>query len=132
VDRCPRDEPDRRTLTLDELLAFFVAAWQTATEVLPAVLHPSPWDNVWTQPPKVELRLSAEQPRRSGGLLLPDLIDFSPFGNAPDQDAPVMSCTITAPPRLPEETRREWTGRALVNMGLAAGYLDAFAGTLDS
>ncbi|WP_459712010.1 hypothetical protein [Actinophytocola sp. KF-1] len=125
----------RRTaapLTVGELIEFFVAAWHTATDVLPTVLDPSPWGNHWTQPPKVELRLSAERSRQFGRLLLPDLIDFTPFGTAPDQDVQTMSCTITAAPRRSPEDRRAQTSRALMNMGLAAGYLDAFSSALDS
>ena len=114
-------------LSLEELTEFLSVAWQTATEVLPAIITPDPRGGRWAGPPTVELRLSAEQKHDVPGPppLLTDLVDFAAFGERVDAQLTSMAVTITAPPQLPRELRRALTRQAFVYMGQAFGFTDA-------
>jgi hypothetical protein len=106
-------------LSLDEVVEFFVAAWQTATEELPALLVPDPYNRPWTAPPTVELRMTAEQqhePARRAPRL-PDLIEFAELDELSNDHLAEMAVTVTAPPRLTDSERRNLTEQAMTYMG---------------
>jgi hypothetical protein len=114
-------------LSLDEVVEFFVVAWTTATEVLPTLLSPEPYGELWIAPPTVELRLTTEhQPGVAGTTpQLPDFVDFTAFGDRIDDHLTEMAVTITAPPQMNPTARRDLTRRAVVRMGEEFGFLDA-------
>jgi hypothetical protein len=68
----------RVRLSLDEVFEFFIVAWQTATEDLPALLVPDGFSRPWAGPPTVELRMTAEQQHDATRQAprLPDLVGF--------------------------------------------------------
>lgn len=115
-------------LSMGEVTEFFTVAWHTATETLAAVVTNGTAAKLWTYPPTIELRLSAE--RRydntpSPQPLLDEYIDFSPLGRTDRDQIREMAVTITAPPKLDPSGRRSETRKALTYMAQQFGFLDA-------
>lgn len=114
-------------LTMQEVVAFFAVAWETATEVLPSVLAEDTSIMGWADPPTVELRVAAEtridasQPQP----VLDDFIDMSPPGSSDRGHLREMAATINAPPILDPSDRQRQTRRALAYMAQQFGFLDA-------
>jgi hypothetical protein len=116
-------------LSLDEVFEFFIVAWQTATEELPELLVPDAFSRPWAGPPTVELRMTTEQQHDATRQAprLPDLIDFTPFGEPPNDQLFEMAVTVTAPPRLPDKKRQRLTQQAMIHLGESFDLPDASA-----
>ncbi|GAA3380867.1 hypothetical protein GCM10020367_69880 [Streptomyces sannanensis] len=109
-------------LSLQEAQAVLLGAWETAAELLPEAIGTP--DLHWSAPPTIELRLSSERSEPNGVLPpLTQVLDLTPFGDGDDRTA--MAVTITAPPRLTADERRNLLRRALVHVGREFGYVDA-------
>ncbi|MFB7673205.1 RNA-binding domain-containing protein [Kitasatospora purpeofusca] len=116
--------PGRDTqLHLEEAQGSLLSAWETAADLLPALVGAG--HRPWAAPPSVELRLSSERPSTNGGTpALDTLVDLTPFG-AGGGGRPMMAVTITGDPLVPSARRRDLTRRALVHMAHEFGYVDA-------
>ncbi len=118
--------PDLR-LSMAEVAEVFAIAWQTASEQLPAVVTAST-TALWTDPPTIELRLTAE--RRHDSTLIPELIlddyiDMNTLGHSDRGQLREMAVTITTPQQLKQPDRRKQTREALVYMAHQFGFLEA-------
>jgi hypothetical protein len=115
-------------LTVDDLFWIFVAAWHTATEVLPAVVDADPATVPPAGPPVVELRVSAEHSYGAAPgqqPLLSDLVDLTAWGSSDRDRLTEMSVTVTAPTHLEPDDRQILTRQAMVYMAEAFGFLNA-------
>ena len=111
--------PQDLRLSWEEVAEFLTIAWQTATETLAATVTDNNPAMLWTDPPTVELRLTAERrfdntPRPQP--MLDEYIDMSPLGRSDRGQLREMAITITAPPRPGPPGRRAQTSAALVYM----------------
>jgi hypothetical protein len=88
------------------------------------VLDPDPTSGPFSGPPRVELRLSAEQAPEQGlkQLDLTDMIDFSPWGGTDRTPLPLMVVTIAGPVRLTDQERHKRTGEAIAFMAQGFGF----------
>lgn len=124
-DAGKRADQPKLQVTLEELFEFFIAASQTATEVLPALITPDPRTAPWAWPPQVELRLTAERQldAQHPSPSLTDLVDFTAFGDRTvDDRLNEMTVTIAAPPQMTIEARRDLVRCGMAHMGQAFGY----------
>jgi len=124
----PGTGPAWPQLTVDDLFWFFMTAWQTATEILPAVVTSDPTAVPPAGPPQVELRMSAEHPHEAAPgrqLLLSDLVDLAAWGSTDRDRLTEMSVTITAPAHLEPDDRQNLTRQAMLYMAEAFGFLSA-------
>jgi hypothetical protein len=115
-------------LSMQEVADFFGVAWQTATEQLATVVTADSTTAVWTDPPTVELRLTAE--RRYDGTpapppMLDDYIDLHALGRSDRGQLREMAVTIIAPQHLEQPDRQNQTRKALVFMAHQFGFLEA-------
>jgi hypothetical protein len=112
-------------LSLDEVQAVLLAAWQTAAELLPKVVG-DPATLSWAAPPTTELRLTSEQPASNGVLpALDTLVDLAPLGPNDGDPRSQLAVTITAAPAMAHTERQHLLREALVHMAHAFGYVDA-------
>lgn len=114
-------------LSWSEIAEFLTAASQMAVTVLPEMVTAESATMRWTSPPTVEIRLSTEDLGNTTGPppLLTDMIDFTPFGTSDRTALVEMAVTITAPPRLTADARRDLTRQAIEHMAHGFGFLDA-------
>ncbi|MFD7645079.1 RNA-binding domain-containing protein [Kitasatospora sp. NPDC059795] len=116
--------PGRR-LSLEEVEETLLAAWRTATGVLPGAVVDTSAPRQWSQPPTVLFQIAAGSPHGTAAPPLDLLVDLTPFGDSDRAPLTEMSVTVTADPQLTEEERRLLLRRALVRMAQAFGYIDA-------
>ncbi|MEU0213920.1 RNA-binding domain-containing protein [Streptomyces sp. NPDC006265] len=118
--------PDWDTqLGLDEVQAVLLAAWETASELLPDVVG-DPAGLSWAAPPTAELRMSCEQPADNGVLpVLDTFLDLAPLGTNDSGPRSQMAVTITAAPAMVRAERQRLLREALAHMANAFGYVDA-------
>ncbi|MFD5762928.1 RNA-binding domain-containing protein [Streptomyces sp. NPDC127044] len=112
-------------LSLDEVQAVLLAAWETAADILPDVTTHDPVQMRWAGAPTVELRLSAEGPHDRPRPDLGTLIDLSGFGPTDRSVLPEMAVTITVTPSLERKERQSLLRRALVYMAHSFGFVEA-------
>ncbi|MGW4527850.1 RNA-binding domain-containing protein [Amycolatopsis sp. NPDC004378] len=125
--------PDLRWTT-DDLLEFFVAAWETATELLPRLIRQSPaTESRWTGVPLVEFSVRTEQRHDQAGsqLVLRDVLDLEPFGPNGKRGGELSELFVSLPavPGLAAETRRSRARSALVDMAHSFGFMQVRADT---
>lgn len=112
-------------LGLDEVQAVLLDAWETAAELLPAIVGDQSALR-WAAPPTTELRLTCEHPAPNGALpTLDTLIDLEPFGPIDRGGRSTLAVTVTAAPAMDRTERRDLLRRALVRMAREFGYVDA-------
>ncbi|MCZ2528176.1 hypothetical protein [Streptomyces sp. HB2AG] len=118
--------PGRDTqLGLDEVQAVLVGTWETAAELLPAVVG-DPAGLSWVAPPTTELRMTCEQPADNGVLpTLDTLVDLTSLGTNDGGTRSRMAVTITSEPAMGRAERQRLLRDALVYMVDQFGYVDA-------
>ncbi|CAL9667771.1 RNA-binding domain-containing protein [Streptomyces sp. enrichment culture] len=112
-------------LGLDEVQAVLLDAWETAAELLPAVVGDLAGLS-WAAPPTAELRMTCEQPADNG--VLPDLdtrVDLTSLGPNDGGPRSRMAVTITAAPTMGRAERQSLLREALAYMVGQFGYVDA-------
>ncbi|WP_030396118.1 ATP-binding protein [Kitasatospora purpeofusca] len=114
-----------RILSLEEVEETLLAAWRTATEVLPSAVGDTNAPRPWSQPPTVLLQIATGSPHGTAAPSLDRFVDLAPFGSSDRAPLTEMSVTITADPQLTDGKRRLLLRRALVRMAQAFGYIDA-------
>ncbi|MFE6055646.1 RNA-binding domain-containing protein [Kitasatospora sp. NPDC056446] len=119
--RAPRSD---RTLSVEEVEETLLAAWRTATEVLPDAVGDTSAPRPWSQPPTVLLQIATGSAHGTAPPSLDRFVDLAPFGSSDRAPLTEMSVTVTADPQLTEEERRLLLRRALVRMAQAFGYID--------
>jgi len=112
-------------LDLEEVQAVLLDAWETAAELLPAIVG-----NLstlrWAAPPTTELRLTCEQSAPNGALpTLDTFIDLEPFGPIDRGGRSTLAITVTAAPAMDRTERHDLLRQALVRMAREFGYVDA-------
>ncbi|QFQ97328.1 hypothetical protein F9278_15180 [Streptomyces phaeolivaceus] len=111
-------------LTLEEVEAVLLAAWETAADLLPAVVRDETTIR-WAGAPTVELRLSAEGPHDQPRAGLGTLIDVRALGRTDRSSLSEMAVTIKGSPMLETTERHGRLRRALVHMVQRFGYVEA-------
>ncbi|MFB7375899.1 hypothetical protein [Kitasatospora purpeofusca] len=114
-----------RTLLVEEVEETLLAAWRTATGVLPSTVVDTSTPRPWSQPPTVLLQIATGSAHGTATPPLDLLVDLAPFGDSDRAPLTEMSVTVSADPQLTEEERRLLLRRALVRMAQAFGYIDA-------
>ncbi|GLY85983.1 AlbA family DNA-binding domain-containing protein [Actinoallomurus iriomotensis] len=114
-------------LTVEEVCETFIAAWDAALELLPLAVSDDFPQRPWLDPPTVELRICTDRHDTSPGPrpALGTLVDLSPLGDTDRHPVHEMAVTVTAPPVLAPDTRRELTYDAVAYMAEEFGYLSA-------
>ncbi|WP_236793848.1 hypothetical protein [Amycolatopsis sp. GM8] len=118
--------PDLRW-TADDLLEFFVAAWETATELLPRLIRNPAAASRWSGAPLVEFSVCTEQrhDQAGGQLVLRDVLDLEPFGPNGKRGGELPGLLVSLPtvPGLAADTRRRRARSALVDMAHSYGFM---------
>lgn len=114
-------------LSLDEVQAVLVAAWEIAADLLASAVTRDPAQMRWSAPPTVELRISAEGPNDRPHPDLGTLIDLSKLGPTDRGVLPEMAVTITTAPVLEHKERQRLLRRAFAYMVQSFGYVEADA-----
>jgi hypothetical protein len=120
------DAPRDLRLSIEEAADVLAAAWQIATERLPAVTG-SP-GTIWAYPPTVEFRLTAERAPGNTPDKLPVLDDYirlESLGQTDRGQLREMAVTMITPPLLTPQARRTRTRDAIAYMAQNFGFLDA-------
>lgn len=120
------DAPRDLRMSIQEVADFLAAAWQIATERLPATTgNPGP---LWAYPPTIEFRLTAERALGNTSDELPALDDYvrlESLGQTDRGKLREMAVTIITPPLLTPQARRTHTRDAIAYMAQNFGFLDA-------
>ncbi|MEV7152746.1 RNA-binding domain-containing protein [Streptomyces sp. NPDC093084] len=112
-------------LSLEEVQAVLLAAWETAADLLPAATTQNPPQMHWAGAPTVELRLSAEGPHDRPQPGLGTMIYLSPLGPTDRSVLSEMAVTITVTPALEHKERQKLLRRAFIYMAHSFGYVEA-------
>lgn len=121
--------PDLRW-SVDDMVEFFVTAWDAATELLPRLvedLGDRATAGRWGGVPRVELSISAEGRRihqPDDQLVLADVLDLTRFGSG-DGRGPLtkLFVSVSAAPGLDAESRRHLIRSALAEMAHRYGFM---------
>jgi hypothetical protein len=114
--------------SIDDLVEFFVAAWDTATELLPRMVRDrSSASGQWSGVPQIELSIGAESrhDHRAGDqLMLADVLDLEPFGPG-DRRGQLTDLFVAVPaaPGLDADSRRRRIRSVLVEMAHRYGFM---------
>ncbi|MFI6029445.1 hypothetical protein [Amycolatopsis magusensis] len=119
--------PDLRW-SIDDLVEFFVAAWDTATEFLPRMAGDgSSASGRWSGVPQIELSIGAESrhDHEAGDqLMLADVLDLEPFGAGDRRDQLTeLFVSVTSAPGLCADSRRRLIRSMLVEMAHRYGFM---------
>ncbi|MEV7099302.1 hypothetical protein AB0M80_41400 [Amycolatopsis sp. NPDC051045] len=110
----------------DDLLEFFVAAWETATELLPRLVLDPVTPRRWSAVPHVELWVGTDRSHNQPEtrLMLEDVLDLDSFG-ATGHRAQLSELFVSLPavPGLDAESRRRRARSALVDMAHRYGFM---------
>ncbi len=109
-------------LSVGEMIEVFMAAWDTATLVIPKALVEDPIAVPLAWPPRAEMYMRACEKRVDGVPQyqeLPQFVDFSPLGQATGSQLRDGGITVTAPLGLGKDERRSLVVQAVARM--AAG-----------
>jgi hypothetical protein len=111
-----------------DLFEFFVAAWETATELLPEIASADPATRRrWSAVPHIELWIGSDQRHDQSGAqpLLGDVLDLDSFG-ASGRRGQLSELFVSLPsvPWLDAETRRSRARSALVDMAHRFGFME--------
>jgi hypothetical protein len=110
----------------DDLVEFFVAAWETATELLTRLALDDPTTRGrWTAVPQVELWVGTDQHHQSGAqLMLADVLDLTPFGPSGHRgQRSELFVSLSTVPGVDEQSRRSRARSALVDMAHRYGFM---------
>lgn len=112
-------------LGFDEVQAVLLSTWETAAELLPALVG-DPAGLSWAAPPTTGLRMTCEQLAGNGVLpALDSLVDPASLGTNDGGTRSHMADTITAAPAMDRAERRSLLREALVHMARECGRVDA-------
>ncbi|MCS7478744.1 RNA-binding domain-containing protein [Umezawaea endophytica] len=119
--------------SVDDLFEFFLAAWETATELLPRLAAQDPATrHLWSDVPKVELLVSINErhnqpdPLSLPGppLLLDDVLNLDSFGPSGRRGEPCeLFVSLPSTSRLDPASRRSQARSALVEMAHHYGFM---------
>jgi hypothetical protein len=111
----------------DDLVEFFVAAWETATELLPRLALDDPTTRGrWSAVPKVELWVGADYQHHQSGAqpMLTDVLDLTSFGPSGHRgQRSELFVSLSSVPGLDEQSRRNRARLALVDMAHRYGFI---------
>ncbi|WP_053732466.1 hypothetical protein [Nocardia sp. NRRL S-836] len=126
-----RDPVSDLLWSVDDLVEFFVAAWDTATELLPQLIdgveNGSSTRVRWGGVPQVELSIGAEsrhdQPTGEQ-LVLADVLDLDPLGPSDRRDQLTgLFVSVPSVPGLEADSRRRVLRSVLVEMAHRFGFM---------
>lgn len=117
--------------SVDELGEFFVAAWDTATELLPQLIagaeDGSPASRRWAGVPYIELSIGAESrhgQQAADQLVLANVLDLEPFGAGDRRDQLIeLFVSVPSAPGLDAESRLRLVRSVLVEMAHRRGFM---------
>lgn len=117
--------------SVDDLVEFFVAAWDTATELLPQLIDGaedgSPASPRWAGVPRVELSIGTESrhDQQAGEqLVLANVFDLEPFGPSDRRDQLTeLFVAVHSAPGLDADSRRRLVRSVLVEMAHRYGFM---------
>jgi len=115
--------------SMEELLEFFVAAWDTSTELVPRlVLEDLTARRRWTAVPQVDLWIGVDTDHAQAGAqpLLGDVLKLDSLGESGRRgQLSQMSVSLSAVPGLDTASKRHRARSALVTMAHSFGFMDA-------
>jgi len=128
--------PDLRW-SADDMVEFFVAAWDTATELLPHLIdnagHDIAMPGRWAGVPYVELSVGAESRhdiQAGEQRVLADVLDLERFGPSDRRDQLTeLFVSVPSVPGLDADARRSLVRDVLVEMAHRYGFMEVRAST---
>jgi hypothetical protein len=112
--------------SVTDMFEFFVAAWETATLMLPRLVIDAPSAaGLWAGVPRVDLWVVSERRDQSGKqAVLADVLNLKLLGRRGSHGDPSeLFVSLASVPRLDDETRRSLARSALVTMAHNHGFM---------